>query len=368
MLDKELGMRSLRGLWVGDCIGNSCQLYNIHDVLRALKGKLGDVHAWVGGNQFKYSDDTEEAIVLFNHLVSQQNFDPTEPIDLDKLAMEFATRFMERDPDGETFGYGLMTRKVLRDIYEGVPWAEANKTFRKQEGTSSHVDTLITSILDKKSWKETAKVVQATIVKETAESKNPERVGSCGNGAAMRVAPLGALLANHTAYECARAASLSALPTHDHPEGIAGAMAIAQAAWRVARRSKDPLGPDNYWQHILSTTPQGEVYKGLMKASILDLNSQLGVAIQILGNGSHVTCQDTVPLCCWLVIRGLTIHNQHEDDNAFEKTIEDTSACGGDVDTTAAIVGGIIGSVLNPPADWVNLCVDMEGVIENELV
>jgi ADP-ribosylglycohydrolase len=220
---------------------------------------------------------------------------------------------------------------------------------------SSHVDDLVTSILDKKSWRDTAKVVQNKIAIETAESKNPERVGSCGNGSAMRVAPLGGLLKNYTSFECSRAAALSALPTHDHPEGIAGAMAVANLAQKIAQ------GETSYsflWQHVLATTPQGDVYKGLMKASILDLNTQLGVAIQLLGNGSHVTCQDTVPLCCWLTIRGITL--KHD----YEQVIKDTSAAGGDVDTTCAIVGGMYATYSNPPEEWINLCKEMEGVYD----
>ncbi|NED87385.1 ADP-ribosylglycohydrolase family protein, partial [Streptomyces sp. SID11233] len=44
--------------------------------------------------------------------------------------------------------------------------------------------------------------------------------GSWGNGAAMRVAPLGAWYADDP-REAARQAVLSARPTHQHPEGIA---------------------------------------------------------------------------------------------------------------------------------------------------
>lgn len=32
----ELAVKSLRGLWVGDCIGNIGQLYFAHDILKAL--------------------------------------------------------------------------------------------------------------------------------------------------------------------------------------------------------------------------------------------------------------------------------------------------------------------------------------------
>ena len=53
--------------------------------------------------------------------------------------------------------------------------------------------------------------------------------GSLGNGAAMRVAPLGARF--HADLDhAARQAQLSAEVTHAHPQGIAGAVAVAVAA------------------------------------------------------------------------------------------------------------------------------------------
>lgn len=363
MTANDYALRSLRGLWVGDCIGNMNQLYNIHDVLQALEKGLKKYGGGIlPSKQFQFSDDTEEAIVLYNHLVNS----PNKFVDVDKLAMEFATRFMERDPDGEEYGYGLMTRTVLKNIYEGVPWWEANKTYHKQEGMSSHIDDLVIAIEQRKTWKEAAKAVQAKIAIEKAIPDKKEKVGSCGNGSAMRIPVLGAWLSDFDAKTVAEQAAYSALPTHDHPEGIAGAIATAQAAWRVSRMSRDPLGPANYWEHILKTTPHGAVYNGLMRASTLDLNAVLGTAMQILGNGTHVTCQDTVPLCCWLSIRGITLYYTDElaKTYAYKKIIEETTACGGDVDTTCAIVGGIVGTILDPPQEWIDFCKPMEGVVE----
>jgi len=53
--------------------------------------------------------------------------------------------------------------------------------------------------------------------------------GSRGNGAAMRVAPLGAFHANDPA-EAAHQAALSASVTHTHPEAAAVAVAAVHAA------------------------------------------------------------------------------------------------------------------------------------------
>lgn len=61
--------------------------------------------------------------------------------------------------------------------------------------------------------------------------------GSWGNGAAMRVAPVGAWFADEP-DEAARQAALSAEVTHAHPEAVAGAIAVAVAAALAA--SADP--------------------------------------------------------------------------------------------------------------------------------
>jgi ADP-ribosylglycohydrolase len=57
--------------------------------------------------------------------------------------------------------------------------------------------------------------------------------GSCGNGAAMRVAPLGAYHADQTRV-AARQALASAEVTHAHPDGIVGAVVVAVCAAHAA--------------------------------------------------------------------------------------------------------------------------------------
>jgi ADP-ribosylglycohydrolase len=99
----------------------------------------------------------------------------------DGLAKRFARRF-ERDPDR---GYGKMTRIQMREINAGAKWREtAANAFGGQ--------------------------------------------GSMGNGSAMRVAPLGGYSADDL-ERCAEEARASSLVTHTHPEGVAGAIAVAVA-------------------------------------------------------------------------------------------------------------------------------------------
>ncbi|WP_281199703.1 ADP-ribosylglycohydrolase family protein [Lentzea jiangxiensis] len=63
-------------------------------------------------------------------------------------------------------------------------------------------------------------------------------------------------------------------------------------------------------------------------------------AAHVLGNGSRVTAQDTVPFALWVASR-------HLDD--YRAAITTCVEAGGDIDTTAAIVGGV---VTGPPEEW----------------
>jgi len=76
--------------------------------------------------------------------------------------------------------------------------------------------------------------------REWLVSKDPKPYHSYGNGSAMRVAPVGWLY--DTMKDTLKAAQLTAEVTHDHPEGIRGAQAVA-AAMFLARTgsSKDEI-------------------------------------------------------------------------------------------------------------------------------
>lgn len=60
-------------------------------------------------------------------------------------------------------------------------------------------------------------------------SDNPQPYNSFGNGSAMRVSPVA--LAFDTLKEVQEEAKKTALVTHNHPEGIKGAVAVAHAIY-----------------------------------------------------------------------------------------------------------------------------------------
>ena len=149
----------------------------------------------------------------------------------------------------------------------------------------------------------------------------------------MRVAPLGAYFMDDLA-RAADEARLSAEVTHMHPEGQAGAIAVAVAAGFASRHrgQTDALVKDRLFNAVLAHTPQGRTRDGIATAAGLPLTASVEMAAVELGNGSEVTAPDTVPFSLWVVAR-------HWDD--FPKALWSAVSTGGDRDTLGAIVGGI---------------------------
>ena len=136
--------------------------------------------------------------------------------------------------------------------------------------------------------------------------------------------------------------------THAHPEAQAGAIAVAVAA-AAAWRSRPMPGPDASLQQTetaISHTPGGQVRSGLERAANFGPDITAGEAAAILGNGSEVSCQDTVPFCLWSVAKHL---------DSFEDAMWTTLSALGDCDTACAIVGSIVAlaaGIESIPREW----------------
>lgn len=171
--------------------------------------------------------------------------------------------------------------------------------------------------------------------------------GSYGNGAAMRIAPLGAYFADDLNM-LIQQATLAAQVTHSHSEGIAGGVATALAAafaWRYQGEAPPP--PSEFLSQIARRLPPSDVRQGIEHAATLPRETPIETLISQLGNGSGVSAQDTVPLTLWIAA--------HHLDN-YAEAIWLTLSVRGDVDTNAAIVGGIVASYTGLggiPAEWI---------------
>jgi ADP-ribosylglycohydrolase len=165
--------------------------------------------------------------------------------------------------------------------------------------------------------------------------------GSYGNGGAMRAAPIGGFFSGDP-KRAAREARLSAMVTHAHPEGQAGAMAVAAAA-AIAAGNESPSGND-FLRRILPFVPEGLTREGIEEALLIPAND-LTSAVQRLGTGNNVSAQDTVPFCLWSAAHHL---------NNFAEAVWWTVDGLGDRDTTCAIVGGIVAlSSRMVPPEWI---------------
>lgn len=152
--------------------------------------------------------------------------------------------------------------------------------------------------------------------------------GSYGNGAAMRVAPVGLLFRGDRPklWEQAR---LSALPTHLHPLGIEGAQILALA---VALVSQVRLFDRSLFFAELQAACESAAYRTKLEAanavrSAADLN-QLGNRIEAL---------ESVPTA--IASFALT-------PESFEETVSHVIFLGGDTDTLAAMAGALSGAYL----------------------
>jgi len=279
---------SLDGLSVGDAMGHDFPIMR-RSIPELLAGNLAD-GPWI------WTDDTEMACSVVAELLGHGG------IDQDRLALAFANRF------DAARSYGFGATGILHRIRGGASWREVSQSAFGDQG-------------------------------------------SCGNGAAMRVAPLGAFYAGDPERIVSEAV-LSAQVTHMHPEGVVGAVAVAVAAGQAAqaRLAGTRPTPEDFITAVLDRLDDGETTRLIRHARTL-LGATPEQAAAELGNGSMVTAQNTVPFTIWVAAT-------HLDD--YPTAITTCIAAHGDVDTTSAIVGGIVaaytgtrtGQVTGLPRTW----------------
>ncbi len=274
-MNGERAAHVLDGLSVGDAFGE--RFFGSGIALIESRGM--PVPPW------RWTDDTAMALGIMEELHRLGH------IDRDALARVFARRWYEQPARG----YGGGAHRILEAIHQGAPWWSVSRSAFGREGSK-------------------------------------------GNGAAMRVAPLGAWFSDDLDAVIAQARA-SAEVTHAHPEGQSGAIAVALASAHACRglRGRQLL------EAVLAGTPDGETRDGVARAVQLSFEKPVAEAVALLGNGGEVTAPDTVPFSLWCAAGHL---------NDFSEALWETVSGLGDRDTTCAIVGGIVaaaGTVI-PPA------------------
>src|SRR3954466_14214039 len=143
-----------------------------------------------------------------------------------------------------------------------------------------------------------------------AQSERSDPYNSWGNGSAMRASPVGFALP--TLEEVLEQAKKSAEVTHDHPEGIKGAQAVASAVF------------------LARTGQSKEQIKGFVETSFgYPLDTPLDEIRPTYE--FEVSCQKSVPQA----VRAFL-----ESDD-FEDAVRKEISLGGDSDTLACMAGGV---------------------------
>lgn len=235
---------ALAGLSVGDAFGERFFM-DVEVAERLIADRVVPAAPW------SYTDDTEMALSVAAVLGRYGR------IEQEALAEAFVARY---DPSR---GYGPSMHRLIRQLGSGEPW-------------------------------------------QTAARGSFGGQGSYGNGGAMRAAPVGAYFADDLEAVVAEAAR-SAEVTHAHPEGIAGAVAVGVAAalaWRARRASVLPSRSE-LLDRVLARVPVGEVHSRRRRARDLSDRAPVQTAVEVRGNGTGLSAQDTVPFALWCAARHL---------------------------------------------------------------
>lgn len=176
-------------------------------------------------------------------------------------------------------------------------------------------------------------------------------VFSAGNGPAMR-SPIIGVCFGQDRERLRELVRCSTRITHTDPEAEIGALAVALAAYMASR--SDRVLPECYYEQLrnMLIPDTADEFSELIKQAVLSAqkNQSTGDFVESMGWTSGISGYifHTVPavIQCWLT---------HQGD--FEGAVKALIRCGGDSDTTAAIVGAIIGSASGPdgiPEKWRN--------------
>lgn len=292
MITQSRFVGALLGTFVGDALGAPVETWSAERIAESPVGLLGG--GPVPAGSARYTDDTQMMIGVAESLVEVGGFDGQD------MARRFAENFESHR------GYSRATRGVMRALQNGAPWNEvAPGRFGGQ--------------------------------------------GSLGNGAAMRVAPVG-LFYHDDPEALRRVAELQSIITHTHPLGGEGAALLAFA---VARAAAHPPGvafaPGAFLGELRAFVRPGPPnYPGHLAAiaELLGRQPPTHEVVQTLGN--DVTAPGSVPTAIYAFLA---------HPRSFPEAVLYAVRLGGDADTLGAMTGAIAGAfhgVEAIPAEWLD--------------
>lgn len=240
----------------------------------------------------RYTDDTAMMIGLAESLIECKGF----------KAEHMANRFMENFEREPWRGYAWGPPRIFRMIRSGRKWNE---------------------MLDREIYPG----------------------GSYGNGAAMRIAPVG-LFCRDDPKMLREVAYQSSKITHSHEWAIEGAALEACAVAMAVNLKAENFNKYEFLKELMNFTRVG-IYQKKLEAmkSLLDEDAPRGKVIRELGNG--VEAMNSVPAAIYSFLC----------NSDFESSVIYAVSLGGDADTIGAMTGAIAGAcygVDEIPKRWMN--------------
>ena len=290
---KYLG--GMLGSALGDAIGELAFRYPEKNELAAVIESLQELH---------YTDDTAMAIGLATSLVSRGHLD--------------------RQHLGETF----------RRNFEQEPW----------RGYATGPPTIFS-------------IVSSTGIsyRKAAQSLFGGG-GSFGNGAAMRIAPLGLFF--HNSSEIYQQACGSAEVTHAHPVGKDGAAVQAGAVSRAVRHDpQEGFFPQEFVRSLVDFARTSEI-QAKMRLLLKLMNENVPPTTAAKELGQSVAVQESMPFAIYSFV---------SNASSFEDCLYCAIMHGGDRDTLGAMAGAISGAYLGIeaiPSGWLSKLENRETIEE----
>ena len=152
-------------------------------------------------------------------------------------------------------------------------------------------------------------------------AKNPQPYNSYGNGSAMRISPVGDIVSGE---DTARVAEIVTAVSHNHPEGIKGALCIADCMQKLKHGASKEDIRRYVEENCYALDKTCDDYR-----------------VEQAGMHGREICQVSVPqaIVCFL------------ESTDFEDCMRNCISIGGDSDTIAAIAGGLAEAYYGTPWD-----------------
>ncbi len=268
---------SLLGCLCGDVLGASVEMQTRAEIIAAHPGLLRDFQPSRRGFGC-YTDDTEMTLALARSIVRKRT------VDGEDCARAYAEQFNPQR------GYGRSAVQVLTALQQGM---DGGKTGRMLF---------------------------------------PE--GSFGNGAAMRIAPVGLVYGHLAAGALLPKVEAAVCMTHCHREAIEAAVLQARAIG-LLRQAEGVLDWKEFLARLCSYLPGTLLQDHLAKLAELLRNQAVAeeVAMEF---GCGVRSRDSWPPALWAALRFLS-----EPEEAIVQAVN----LGGDSDTVGAMTGALVGAL-----------------------